>query len=91
MKLKRRSKGVWNVEVGKGQEKQKNKSAPFLRTTHIKFMDGYVQDLKLEGSKLAGRYLDMQRFAGAGHVHFDNAESLCNLPGWKARQAAAGQ
>jgi len=30
MKLKRRSKGVWNVEVGEGQGKQKNKSVPFF-------------------------------------------------------------
>jgi len=30
MKLKRRSKYVWNVEAGKGQGKQKNKSVPFL-------------------------------------------------------------
>jgi len=29
MKLKRGSKGVWNVEDGAGQGKQKNKSVPF--------------------------------------------------------------
>jgi hypothetical protein len=48
MKLKRRSKGVWNVEVGEGQGKQKNKSVPFLVVPFLVFLSLFIKLFKKE-------------------------------------------
>jgi REP element-mobilizing transposase RayT len=47
MRLKRRSKGVWNVEVGEGQGKQKNKSVPFSsKNKSVPFSSLFVNKLE---------------------------------------------